>query len=80
MAFIRCFGITREGVRCSITAISRLTDEGGRLLGAPLLHGGNYCRLHARPFSAFSADFVGTAEVLLLELETTGVDVAGGQI
>ena len=80
MAFTRCCGITRKGVRCSITATSRLTDDRGRLIGAPLLHGGNYCRLHARPFCAFPADFDGPAVVLLLDLETTGVDVASDQI
>ena len=80
MAFSRCCGITRKGVRCSITATSRLTDEGGRLIGAPLLHGGNYCRLHSRPFCAIPADFDGSAVVLLLDLETTGVDVASDQI
>ena len=80
MAFIRCCGITRKGVRCSILATNRLTDEGDRLIGAPLLHGGNYGRLHARPFSAFPADFDGPAVVLLLELETPGVDVASDKI
>ena len=81
MAFTRCCGITRKGVRCSITATSRLTDDRGRLIGAPLLHGGNYCRLHARLFCAIPATgFVGSAVVLLLDLETTGVDVASDQI
>ena len=80
MAFIRCCAIIRKGIRCSITATSRLTDEGGRLIGALLLYDGNYCRLHARPFCAFPADFVGPAVVLLLDLETTGVDVASDEI
>ena len=80
MAFTRCCGITRKGVRCSITATSRLTDEGGRLIGAPLQRGGNYCRLHSRPFCAFPGEFDAPAVVLLLDLETTGVDVASDQI
>ena len=57
-----------------------MTDDRGRLIGAPLLHGGNYCRLHARPFCAFPADFDGPAVILLLDVETTGVDVASDQI
>ena len=80
MALNRCCGTTRKGSRCSITATSRLTDDGGRLTGAPLQRGGKYCRLHTRPFCAFPAEFDGPAVVLLLDLETTGVDVASDQI
>ena len=36
--------------------------------------------MHARPFCGFPADFDGPAVVLLLDLETTGVDVASDQI
>ena len=81
MALNRCCGVTRKGVRCSITSTSRLSDDGGRLIGAPLQRGGNYCRLHSQPFCAVPADeFVGAAVVLLFDLETTGVDVATDQI
>ena len=80
MALNRCCGVTRKGLRCSITATSRLTDDSGRLIGEPLLHGGKYCRLHSRPFCTIPADSVGPAVVLLLDLETTGVDVATDQI
>ena len=81
MALHRCCGVTRKGVRCSISATSRLTDERGRLIGAPLLQGGKYCRLHSRPFCAIPADdMVGPSIILLLDLETTGVDVATDQI
>ena len=81
MALTRCCGITRKRVRCSITATSRLADDWGRLIGAPLQHGGKYCRLHSRPFCALPADdCVGPAVVVLLDLETTGVDVATDQI
>ncbi len=81
MALHRCCGITRRGLRCSITAASRLTDDRGHLIGSPLQSGGSYCRLHAQPFCAVPADdLVGPAIVLLLDLETTGVDVATDQI
>ena len=80
MSLARCCGTTRKGLRCSITATSRLTDDGGRLIGAPLQRGGKYCRLHTRPFCTFPAEFDGPAVVLLLDLETTGVDVASDQI
>ena len=82
MALSRCCGVTRKGLRCSITATSRLTDDRGHLIGAPLQRGGSYCRLHSRPFCALfpADDFVGPALVVLLDLETTGVDVANDQI
>jgi len=80
MALNRCCGTTRKGLRCSITASSGLTDDRGRLIGAPLQRGGNYCRLHSRPCCAFPAEFDAPAVVLLLDLETTGVDVASDQI
>ncbi len=81
MAQNRCCGITRKGARCSITGASRLTDDRGRLVGLPLQHGGNYCRLHARPFCHLPAgDVIEHAIILLLDLETTGVDVASDQI
>ena len=81
MALNRCCGVTRKGVRCSITSTSRLSDDGGRLIGAPLQRGGKYCRLHSQPFCALPADeLVGAAVVLLFDLETTGVDVATDQI
>ncbi len=81
MALHRCCGITRRGLRCSITAASRLTDDRGHLIGSPLQSGGSYCRLHAQPFCGVPADdLVGPAIVLLLDLETTGVDVATDQI
>ena len=81
MALTRCCGVTRKGSRCSITSTSRLSDDGGRLIGAPLQRGGNYCRLHSQPFCAVPADeLVGAAVVLLFDLETTGVDVATDQI
>ena len=82
MALSRCCGTTRKGARCSITASSGLTDNCGRLIASPLLHGGSFCRFHARPFCALPAEhLVGSAAVvLLLDLETTGVDVANDQI
>ena len=81
MALSRCCGINRKGLRCSITASSGLTDDRGRLIASPLLHGGRFCRFHARPFCALPAeDLLGSAVVLLLDLETTGVDVANDQI
>ena len=77
----QCCGMTRKGARCSIASTSRLTDERGRLVADPLLFGGTFCRFHAKPFvTQHVADFSGPALVFFLDLETTGVDVASGEI
>ena len=81
MELNRCRGITRKGIRCSITSTSRLADDRGRLICAPLQNGCMYCRLHARPFCHIPAEnVIEPIIVLLLDLETTGVDVATDQI
>ena len=73
MALSRCCGTTRKGARCSITASSGLTDDCGRLIASPLLHGGSFCRFHARPFCALSAEhLVGSKAHTQATLETHG--------
>ena len=78
---LRCAGVTRKGIQCSIDSCSRLTDERGRLVAEPLRLGGSYCRFHARPFVTRCVEhFDGPAILFFLDLETTGVDVASDQI
>ncbi len=72
----RCLGVTRAGRRCSLTSDSKLTDERGRLVAEPLRRSGKYCIFHARPFCTRAADLAGAAVILLLDLETTGLDVS----
>ena len=78
---VRCAGVTRKGTRCSITGASRLTDDRGRLVSEPLVRGSHYCRFHAAPFCTQPAgNFIGPSILLLIDLETTGLDVAEDQI
>ena len=54
-----------------------MKDELGRNVAEPLRRGGNHCVFHARPFCTKPAEeFTGAAIVLLLDLETSGLDVA----
>ncbi len=78
---VRCAGVTRKGTRCSITGASRLTDDRGRLVSEPLVRGSHYCRFHAAPFCIQPVgNFIGPPILLLIDLETTGLDVAEDQI
>ena len=73
----RCLALTRKGIRCSLTSSSTLKDELGRDVAEPLRRGGNHCAFHARPFCTRPAEeFTGAAIVLLLDLETSGLDVS----
>ena len=48
----------------------------GRDVAEPLRRGGLHCAFHARPFCTKPAEeFTGAAIVLLLDLETSGLDV-----
>ena len=48
----------------------------GRDVAEPLRRGGLHCAFHARPFCTQPAEeFTGAAIVLLLDLETSGLDV-----
>ena len=78
----RCHGVTRAGKPCSITSTCSLTDDRGRLVAEPLRRGGEYCVFHARPFCVrpVSLDESRAVILVLLDLETTGVDVARDRI
>ena len=50
-------------------------------MAEPLQRGGAYCRIHARPFVTHTVEgVIGSAIVLFLDLETTGVDVSSDHI
>ena len=70
----QCEGRTRSGRRCSITGASALRDDAGRLVAAPLLHGGRYCTFHAMVFRARKFDEEERALYCFLDFETTGLD------
>ena len=77
----RCHGTTRAGKRCSITADSLLTNDGGRLVAEPLKRGGDSCLYHAKPFCTRAVDATDASTVvILLDLETTGVAVGSDRI
>jgi len=77
----RCRGITRAGKPCSITTSSQLTNDSGRLAAEPLKRGGEYCLFHAKPFCANLCECSGKDCVLvLLDTETTGVDISRDRI
>ena len=79
----QCQGTTKRGARCSLTSISKIRDEQGRLVAEPLRRGGSYCRFHARPFVARAMeqrDQAESAMIVFLDFETTGLDVTKDEI
>ena len=79
----QCQGTTKRGARCSLTSISKIRDERGRLVAEPLRRGGSYCRFHARPFVARAMeerDQAESAMIVFLDFETTGLDVTKDEI
>ncbi len=77
----RCRGTTRAGKPCGITKDSTLTNDAGRLAAEPLRRGGAYCLFHATPFCTQPADEDDrNTVVVLLDLETTGVDTTQDRI
>jgi hypothetical protein len=71
-----CSGLTRAGKRCQITPTSSMADSNGRLVAGPLRCGSPFCLLHAKPFTHVPAVATGPLVLLMLDLETTGVDVS----
>ena len=58
-----------------------MTDDCGRLVSQPLRCGGDYCALHAKPFVVRPAPLDEAAVVvIILDLESTGLDVARDRI
>ena len=78
----RCNGKTKLGKRCSITSVSNLRNEAGHLVSEPLRRGGRYCAIHCPTFCTNPVSLNAGCEVLLviLDLETTGVDVVNDRI
>ena len=78
----RCVGTTRVGNRCSINSSSTISDERGRSASEPLKRGGEHCLFHAKPFCTRPApkDESRKCVLILLDLETTGLDVFSDRI
>ena len=76
----RCKGTTRAGKPCSITSTCQLTNDSGRLVAGPLLRGGSYCSYHAQPFVSRPVQIERQLCVVLLDLESTGPDIAFDRI
>ena len=81
-SMVRCKGITRSGKQCSMTKASDWTDNSGRSVAGPLCRGGEYCLFHAKPFCTRLAreDDFERLLIFVLDLETTGTDVARDRI
>ena len=76
-----CSGVTRNGRPCSLTSASTLVDDRGRSVASPLRRGGHGCLFHARPFASRPVEHQPESlVVLLLDLETTGVDATQDRI
>ena len=74
---IQCKGITRAAKRCAVTSKSNWTIDSGTLVPGPLLKGGEYCLLHAKPFltKASEVDDFEQMVIFVVNLETTGTDI-----
>ena len=76
-----CCGLTRAGRPCSLTSSSSIKDNKGRSAASPLRRGGDRCLFHAQPFSTHPVTNLSEPLViLLLDLETTGVDATQDRI
>ena len=62
--------------RCAVTSKSNWTIDSGTLVAGPLLKGGDYCLLHAKPFltKASRVEDFEQIVIIILDLETTGID------
>ena len=76
----RCKGTTRAGKQCSITSTSQFTNDRGRLVAGPLQRGGCYCSFHAQTFVTRPVQIDRQLCVVLLDLESTGPDIAFDRI
>ena len=79
---IQCKGITRAGKRCAVTSKSNWTIDNGTLVAGPLLKGGDYCLLHAKPFltSASRVEDFEQMVIFVVDLETTGTDITKDRV
>jgi DNA polymerase III epsilon subunit-like protein len=75
----QCNGLTKAGLRCSITSGSSMVDGMGRLVAEPLRRGGSHCLFHASWF--FAKPAVARDPLLcFFDLETTGLNLASDSI
>ena len=76
-AMLQCKGITRAGKRCAVTSRSNWTIDNGTLVAGPLLKGGDYCLLHAKPFLTKASEVEDFEQMVIfvVDLETTGTDI-----
>ncbi len=77
---VTCQGTTRAGARCKLTAASKMRDEHGRLVAEPLQRGGRFCIFHTRTFCTRHSAPPKNILLVVLDLETTGTDVAEDRI
>ena len=78
----QCKGITRAGKRCAVTSKSNWTIDSGPLVAGPLLKGGEFCLLHARPFltKASQVEDFEQMVIFVVDLETTGMDITKDRV
>ena len=74
---IQCQGIARAGKRCAVTSKSNWTIDSGTPVAGPLLKGGDYCLLHAKPFLTKTYQVEDCEQMVrfVVDLETTGTDI-----
>ena len=79
---IQCQGITRAGKRCAVTSKSNWTIDSGTLVAGPLLKGGEFCLLHAKPFLTKASEVEDFEQMVIfvVDLETTGTDITKDRI
>ena len=79
---IQCKGITRAGKRCAFASKSNWTIDSGTLVAGPLLKGGEYCLLHAKPFLTKASQVKDFAQLVIfvMDLETTGTDITKDRV
>ena len=76
-----CSAVTRNGRPCSLTSANTIVNDRGRSVASPLRRGGHRCLFHARPFASRPVEHQPESlVVLLLDLETTGVDATQDRI
>ena len=75
----QCHGITRRGLRCSISSRSRFGGGEGRDLAWPLRNGSAYCLVHLQTLVTKPCA-VADALVVYLDFETSGLDIFADHI
>ena len=78
----QCKGRTRAGNRCAVNSKSNWTIDSGTLVAGPLLKGGDFCLLHAKPFLTKSSEVDDFEQMVIfvVDLETTGTDITKDRV